>query len=50
MSPLVGFFLGILTVLVIFLPFWYLSRTNDALGNVYKKYLCDTNASAATTI
>ncbi len=50
MSPLVGYFLGILTVLVIFLPFWYLGRTNNKIGTVYKKYFCNNGEASNVTV
>ncbi len=40
MSPLVAYFLGIITILIIFFPFWYLGRTTNKIGNVYKQYFC----------
>jgi len=48
MSSLVAYFLGIITVLVIFFPLWYLGRTNDKIGNVYKQYFCDGSAQNAS--
>jgi hypothetical protein len=50
MSPLVSYFLGILTVLVIFLPFWYLGRTNNKIGTVYKKYFCNNQATSEVSV
>lgn len=50
MSPLVAYFLGVLTILVIFIPFWYLGRTNDKIGEVYKKYLCNLASSSNVSV
>ncbi len=47
MAPLVAFFLGILLVLVILIPFWYVATVNSKIGPVYKSIFCqniDTNA------
>jgi hypothetical protein len=49
MSPLAAYFLGILTVLVIFIPFWYLGQKNKKIEQVYKKYICPQNTSGSTS-
>ncbi len=45
MSPLLAYFLGILTLVVIFLPFWYLGRTNNKISQVYKDFFCTSSSS-----
>ncbi len=40
MAPLVAFFLGILVVLVILIPFWYVATVNSKVGPVYKSIFC----------
>jgi hypothetical protein len=47
MSPLAGYFLGILTVLIIFIPFWYLGQKNKKIEEVYKKYICPQATSSS---
>ena len=48
MSPLLGYFLGILTVLIIFIPFWYLGRNNAKIESIYKQYFCDFGTNNPT--
>jgi hypothetical protein len=42
MSSLIAFFLGILVVLVIFIPFWYLGRSNATIKPVYESIFCSS--------
>ena len=49
MAPLAAFFLGILLVAVILVPFWYIATVNSEVGSVYKNIFCnniDTNTVA----
>lgn len=48
MSPLVAYFLGIITVLIILIPFWYLARVNQKISTTYKNIFCDSLASTNT--
>jgi hypothetical protein len=50
MSPLAAYFLGVLTVLIIFIPFWYLGQKNKKIEEVYKKYICPQVQSAASNV
>jgi hypothetical protein len=50
MSPLLAYFLGILTLVVIFLPFWYLGRTNNKIGQVYKDYFCNNVSGSSVSV
>lgn len=50
MSPLAAYFLGVLTVLIIFIPFWYLGQKNKKIEEVYKKYICPQVQAAASGI
>ena len=40
MSSLIAYFLGILTILVIIVPFWYLAKVNKRIEPVYKNVFC----------
>lgn len=44
MSPLVAYFLGIITILIILIPFWYLARVNTKISTTYKNIFCNTLA------
>lgn len=41
MSPYLAYVLGILTVILIFLPFWLLSQTSEGVANAYSSVFCD---------
>jgi hypothetical protein len=41
MSSLAGFFFGIITILIIFMPFWYLAQKNAKIGAVYNNLFCN---------
>lgn len=45
MDALLAYFLGILTVLVIFLPFWVLSMYFPEVASVYDNVFCDQTVS-----
>jgi hypothetical protein len=47
MSPLLAYFLGLFTVFVIFLPFWYLARVNNRIAPTYKNIFCSSGADTA---
>ena len=49
MSPIVAYFIGLLTIIIIFIPFWYLARENDKVKPLYKSIFCDSIASATVT-
>jgi hypothetical protein len=40
MSPLVAYFLGVITMLVVIIPFWYLAKVNSKIQPVYKDVFC----------
>ena len=40
MSPLIAYFLGLLTFLVIFLPFWALALVNSSVGQAFDQLFC----------
>jgi hypothetical protein len=40
MSPIVAYLLGIITVLIIFLPFWYIAKGNQKVKKVYNDVFC----------
>lgn len=42
MSPLLAYFLGFFTVLVIFIPFWYLAKVNKKVEPTYQSIFCST--------
>lgn len=46
MSSLIAFFLGILLILVIFIPFWYLGRENATVKPIYDSIFCSSGGSA----
>lgn len=48
MSPLLGYFLGIFTVLIIFIPFWYLAKVNKKVEPTYKSFFCDSIGGSST--
>jgi len=41
MSPYVAYFLGILTVLIIIVPFWVLSIRFESVATAYRAIFCD---------
>lgn len=42
MSSLLAYIFGIVTVLVIFIPFWYISKSNEKIQPVYKDIFCNS--------
>lgn len=51
MAPIAAFFLGILLVLVILVPFWYIATVNSNVGSVYKSIFCNNiDTSQVNTI
>ena len=49
MAPLAAFFLGILLVIVILVPFWYVATVNNKVGPVYKSIFCNNIDTNTTT-
>ena len=45
MSPLIAYFLGILTILVIFLPFWLAALYNSSAAEAYEQIFCSDLAN-----
>ncbi len=41
MSPIVAYFLGLITVLLIIIPFWYLASINGKINPVYNSIFCN---------
>ena len=41
MSVYLAYILGILTVILIFLPFWLLSQTSSGVATAYSTVFCD---------
>lgn len=41
MSALMAYFIGILTILVIILPFWVLSMRSQSVSDTYKAVFCN---------
>jgi hypothetical protein len=41
MSPYLAYFLGLITVLVILLPFWVLSMRFRSVSGAYKSLFCN---------
>lgn len=48
MSPLLGYFLGIFTVIIIFVPFWYLAKVNKKIEPTYKSFFCSSIGSSSS--
>ena len=42
MRSLIAYFLGILTVLIILIPFWYVAKSNTKIKQVYKDVFCNS--------
>lgn len=42
MSPVVAYFLGLITVLLIIIPFWYLAKVNSKIQPVYEDIFCNS--------
>ncbi len=40
MNPLIAYFLGLVTVLIILVPFWYLAKINSKIQPVYNDIFC----------
>jgi hypothetical protein len=40
MSPVAAFFLGILVVFIILIPFWFIANVNQAVNTTYKNSVC----------
>ncbi len=40
MTPLVAYFLGLITILIILIPFWLLGKSNSKIQPVYKGLFC----------
>lgn len=40
MSPIVAYILGILTVIVILVPFWYFATVSNSINNFYRNSVC----------
>ncbi len=40
MNPLIAYFLGLITVLLVLVPFWYLAKVNGKISPVYKDLFC----------
>ena len=49
MSSLIAFFLGILVVLIIFIPFWYLGRSNASIQPIYESIFCSAGSAIVKT-
>lgn len=49
MSPLVAYFLGIITILIILIPFWYLARVNQKISTTYKNIFCNSLSGGNAT-
>ncbi len=47
MSPLLAYFLGIFTILIIFVPFWYLAQVNSKVAPTYKSIFCSGSSGSA---
>jgi hypothetical protein len=41
MTPVIAYFLGIITVIVIIVPFWYIASVNAKIGPVYSDIFCN---------
>lgn len=41
MSPLVAYFLGLITILIVLVPFWYLAKINGKIQPVYNSIFCN---------
>lgn len=42
MNPVLAYFLGILTMILIIFPFWYVSTKDENTRNVYDSIFCRT--------
>lgn len=40
MSPYLAYFLGLITLIVIFLPFWLLAQNNLEVAKIYNNIFC----------
>lgn len=40
MTPIGAYILGIITMLLIFVPFWYVSTTDAQVSKTYKSIFC----------
>lgn len=40
MTPIVAYFLGLITILIILIPFWLLAKSNGKIQPVYKGLFC----------
>ena len=49
MSPYLAYFLGVLTVVFIFLLFWLLARSNQAVREVYLDLICRVDPTGQTS-
>ncbi len=48
MRSLIAYFLGILTVLIILIPFWYVAKSNTKIKQVYDDVFCNSVNAAST--
>ncbi len=49
MSPYLAYFLGVLTVVFIFLLFWLLARSNQAVREAYLNLICRVDPTGQTS-
>ncbi len=40
MTPISAYFLGIVTVILIFLMYWFIATTNRTINTVYRNSIC----------
>ena len=50
MSPIVAYFLGLLTIIIIFIPFWYLARENNKVQPIYNSIFCDSIKGSTSNV
>ena len=41
MTALLAFLIGVITVLIIIIPFWYAATANAKIGEVYNSIFCN---------
>lgn len=49
MSSLVAFFLGIVTIIIIFVPFWYLATVSSKVKPIYAEIFCNNISTAGVS-
>lgn len=49
MRSLIAYFLGILTVLIILIPFWYVAKSNTKIKQVYDDVFCNSVNATPTS-